>query len=145
MAGFRFVASNFELPTSNFVDSAFPDYRVSMTTPEQSFERHAKVVPLYHYVTYGILLVYLVWALWRLVVAPGIDTAMTVLLAIAIALIAFYARAFAVRVQDRVIRLEMRLRLQSLMSADQRARINDLSVAQCVALRFASDAELPGL
>lgn len=116
-----------------------------MATSEQSFERHAKVVPLYHYVTYGILLIYLIYAIWHLAVAPGIDSAMTVLLTIAIALIAFYARVFAVRVQDRVIRLEMRLRLQSLMAADERSRINDLSVAQCVALRFASDAELPEL
>ena len=67
------------------------------------------------------------------------------LVALALLLLALYARMFALAVQDRVIRLEMQLRLQNLLPADLRPRIPDFTVSQLVALRFASDAELPDL
>ena len=67
------------------------------------------------------------------------------LLAIALVLLFFYARVFALTVQDRVIRLEMRLRLTQLLPADLQSRVNDFTVAQLVGLRFASDQELPDL
>ncbi len=112
---------------------------------EQSFENHAKIVPGYHYFVFGVLALNLLWALYRLVVAPGIGTAIAVLLALALAAIAFYALIFALAVQDRVIRLEMRLRLRELLPADLVPRIGELKRGQFVALRFASDAELPDL
>jgi hypothetical protein len=57
----------------------------------------------------------------------------------------FLARVFALKVQDRVIRLEERLRMERLLPADLQARIEEFSVPQLVGLRFASDAELPEL
>lgn len=54
-------------------------------------------------------------------------------------------RIFALTVQDRVIRLEMRLRLRELLPAGLQPGIPEFSVSQLVALRFASDAQLPEL
>lgn len=67
------------------------------------------------------------------------------MLALAFFLLAFYARTFALLVQDRLIRLEMRLRMLQFLPQELRPRIPDFTVDQMVALRFASDAELPGL
>jgi Family of unknown function (DUF6526) len=65
--------------------------------------------------------------------------------AVALLLLALFARLFALTVQDRVIRLEMRLRLTEILSADLRPRIPEFTARQLVSLRFASDAELPAL
>ena len=55
------------------------------------------------------------------------------------------ARLMALTVQDRVIRLEMRIRLKEVLPADLRSRVGELTPAQLIGLRFASDAELPEL
>jgi hypothetical protein len=55
------------------------------------------------------------------------------------------ARQFVVTLQDRVIRLEMRVRMNDVLPAELRARANQLTVRQLIALRFAGDAELPAL
>jgi hypothetical protein len=68
-----------------------------------------------------------------------------ILLAIALLLFALLARIFAITVQDRVIRLEMRLRMAEILPAELRPHISEFTVGQMCALRFASDAELPAL
>jgi len=114
-------------------------------TASQSYENHTRVVPAYHVVTFGILAINLLWQLYRVVTIPSVETIMAGAVAVALVLLAFYARIFALTVQDRVIRLEMRLRLRELLPPDLRPRIHELTVPQLVALRFASDAELPEL
>lgn len=114
-----------------------------MTT--QNFENHTKLVPAFHFVVLPILGVNLVWSIIRIVHVLNGESVISLLLAIAFILLALYARLFALSVQDRLIRLEMQLRMQQLLPADLKARIPEFTVAQLVSLRFASDAELPGL
>ena len=116
-----------------------------MSDGTQSFAHHARWVPPFHFVVLPILLVNLVWSLWQVFKAPAWPTLLAVFVAFALLVMAIYARTFALAVQDRVIRLEMRLRLERLLSADLHARIPGFSVEQLVGLRFASDDELPAL
>ncbi len=111
----------------------------------QSFQNHSRIVPGFHYVAFPIFTLNLMWSLYRLGRGFTLDAAVGVLLAAGLILLFFYARVFALTVQDRVIRLEMRLRLAQLLPADLRGRMDEFTVGQLVSLRFASDAELPAL
>jgi Family of unknown function (DUF6526) len=113
--------------------------------PTQGFKNHAKVVPAYHFVALPILVVNFVWTLKVAVKVQSFGSIVAFLVSVALIIMFFCARRFALAVQDRVIRLEMQLRLQRVLPADLQTSIPALTVAQLVALRFASDAELPGL
>jgi len=112
---------------------------------EQSYASHAKNVPLFHYVLLPILMVNLVFSAYRVWQEPGMASLWTLVMAFAFILTALFARVFALRAQDRLIRLEERMRMRELLPADMQARINDFTPDQLVAIRFASDAELPAL
>lgn len=111
----------------------------------QNFENHAKFVPAYHIGALGIFVINFFWRVYQVIHAPSAETGISLLLAIGFLLLFFFARIFALTVQDRVIRLEMRLRMQQLLPADLRSRTGEFSVGQLVSLRFASDEELPEL
>jgi hypothetical protein len=96
-------------------------------------------------ITFPILAVLFFWSAWRVVAGFSVDRLMFLLLTVATLVLLFLARIFALTVQDRVIRLEMRLKMAELLPADLRPRINELTPKQLVALRFASDEELPDL
>lgn len=111
----------------------------------QSFEQHTRIVPGFHYLTLGILAVNLIWT-WGVAIRNFSWGALVgAALALALALLAFYSRIFALTVQDRVIRLEEQLRMERLLPPDLKPRIAEFTAGQFVALRFASDAELPAL
>jgi hypothetical protein len=113
---------------------------------EQNFKNHTKLVPAFHFYTLGILLINFGWSIYRWRAAEfSIDGLWGILVAVALFLLAFYTRTFAMKVQDRVIRLEERLRYERLLPADLQARSAELDIHQIVALRFACDAELPAL
>lgn len=115
---------------------------------EQSYRNHRKFVPAFHFLAFGILVLNLVWAVWRLFQGAGLplaDRIWGVAMAVALLLVIWYARTFPLVVQDRVIRLEERLRLAQLLPPDLVPRIGELSTGQLVALRFASDEEIPDL
>ena len=111
----------------------------------QNFENHAKFVPGFHIGVLGIFAINQIASVVRLVRNISVDNAISLLTAVGLILCALFARMFALTVQDRVIRLEMRLRMERLLPADLRARIPEFSVGQLVSLRFAGDGELPDL
>jgi hypothetical protein len=111
----------------------------------QNFENHAKFVPTFHFVVMPILTINFGWSIYRLAHAFSGNSVVALLVAVALILMSFHSRIFALSVQDRVIRLEMQLRMQQALPADLRPRIPQFTVGQLVSLRFASDAELPEL
>jgi hypothetical protein len=111
----------------------------------QNFANHRRIVPLYHFATFGILALNLIWRLVALVRWTSWTAALDLLVALALLGLFFFTRIFALTVQDRVIRLEMRLRLEEILPADLKGRIGELGPGQLVALRFASDAEMADL
>ena len=115
-----------------------------MSETTQSYENHRQRRPVY-LALYAVFFADIVWATWHAIQAPGFATVLAVITAIALLVLTFYARVFALVVQDRLIRLEMRLRMRELLPAALHARIHEFTKAQLVALRFASDAELPAL
>jgi hypothetical protein len=118
---------------------------MSNESASQSFKNHAKYVPLFHFVAVPILVTNFVWSAYRAFIRPGWETALAALVAAALVITVFLARVFALRVQDRVIRLEMRLRMREVLPADLHPRIGEFTAGQLVALRFAGDRELPAL
>jgi len=111
---------------------------------EQNFANHGKFFPPFHFFVIPVLTINLVHALY-VGGKSGFSLAgfLQVLVAFALPLGFLSARMMALKVQDRVIRLEEQLRFDRLLPSDLRTRIGEFSVDQCIALRFASDSELP--
>jgi hypothetical protein len=116
-----------------------------MAAAHQNVSNHARYVPGYHFVLSALLLGVLGWQIYYLAIRPSLGTALGMVLAVALVLMYWYTRVFALTVQNRVIRLEERLRMAALLPPDLQRRVPDFSTGQLVALRFASDAELPAL
>jgi hypothetical protein len=111
----------------------------------QTYKNHGRIVPMYHIGVFGIFIVNFLWAVSRLRGGMSGDVVMDLVLAIGLLLLFFSVRPMVLRVQDRLIRLEMRLRLREVLPADLQAKIPTLTTSQLIALRFAGDTELPGL
>ena len=118
-----------------------------MTTaaPAQNYDNHRRFVPGFHGVAFGILAINFFYSLYLVVTAFSVASVITLLLAFGLIMVMLYARLFALGAQDRVIRLEERLRLQALLSPEQKGTIGKLTTEQLIALRFASDGEVGAL
>ena len=116
-----------------------------MAQPTQNLANHARYVPLYHFVLGAILAINLFVGGRALLRELTAERLLAFALGVGLLILFWYARAFSLAVQDRVIRLEMRLRLERVLPPAQFARFDEIGLRQVVALRFAGDAELPGL
>jgi Family of unknown function (DUF6526) len=113
---------------------------------EQNFANHAKTVPAFHLFVLPVLFLNVGWSVYRWKVSLwSLDGAIWVLTSVAILIGFLLARMFALSVQDRVIRMEERLRCERLLPQDLQPRIVEFEPGQLISLRFASDAELPAL
>ncbi len=116
-----------------------------MSTAPQSFANHAKYDPPFHFFLLPLAAIYIIVAVTQLVRHPGFASFWELVLALGFLVIIGRLRSYATHLQDRIIRLEERLRLSALLSQPLRSRIGELTERQLVGLRFASDAELPSL
>ena len=139
-----------------------------MSEPIQTRANHTRWDPAYHFFVMPVLALYFLWTVYRagyLAVVIGkhradftanqflhqallnylLPALAQMFVPAALLVLASKARSYALKVQDRVIRLEERQRLRKVLSAELAHRIPELTEAQLVALRFASDSELPAL
>ena len=122
---------------------------------EQNFSNHGKFVPMFHFFVIPVLIANVIWTVasasrilrHSAAISASLlaGLAFSILVSIALLLLAFLGRLFALGVQDRVIRLEERMRYERLLPHDLSPRIGEFTINQLVSLRFASDAELPAL
>jgi hypothetical protein len=111
----------------------------------QNFSNHSRLDPPVHFFVLPVFAITIIITLVHLVTHPGLPSAWVAILALAAAVAVVRIRLYALKVQDRIIRLEERLRLAIVLDKPLRAHIGEFSESQLVALRFASDAELPAL
>jgi uncharacterized membrane protein YciS (DUF1049 family) len=111
---------------------------------EQSLGNHTKWLPPFHFFVLPVLLINVGFALYGCGKAGfSVSSVLSVLVAAALLTGFLMARIMAIKVQDRLIRLVERLRLERLLAADLQPRIEEFTIDHLVAMRFASNAELP--
>jgi hypothetical protein len=108
----------------------------------QTYPSHRRYIPEFHFFALPILGINVILTVIELFRAPGFTTMWLVLLSLALVIAAWTARAMALRAQDRIIRLEERLRLERVLPPDLRGRLGQLTTSQLIALRFAPDSEV---
>jgi hypothetical protein len=115
------------------------------TASLQTLSNHVRRDPLFHFFLLPVLVISLGVSVHVCAHHPSFLTAWGIVFVIAVTVVALKARLYALKVQDRVIRLEERLRLAMLLPESRRPQIAKLSEDQLIGLRFASDEEIPAL
>lgn len=111
----------------------------------QTLANHARLDPLFHLFALPVTGITFIVAIVHAVRHPGWEQWWAVVFFAAVIIVTLKSRLYALRVQDRVIRLEERLRLANLLQEPLRSRLNELNEGQLIGLRFAPDAECPAL
>jgi hypothetical protein len=111
---------------------------------KQNYQNHVRYFPLFHFVLVPLLVLNLLYQSVRLYQEPNGDRGIFVIMSVVFVLMVLAARAQALKVQDRVIRLEETLRRREIIPAES-AIADGLPLSYVIALRFASDEELPDL
>ncbi len=112
---------------------------------QQNYRNHVRYFPLFHFVLFPLLTLNLIYQAVRLYQEPTLDRVVLTILSLVFVGMILAARVQALKVQDRVIRLEEHLRYREILPADLASRAMELSVGQLIALRFAADDELSDL
>jgi hypothetical protein len=114
----------------------------------QTYKNHGRLDPIYHMFLLPVLFLNFFFSIFTIIrhwpQHPHLF-GWWIVMSFALIILAFKARSYALKAQDRVIRLEERLRLARILPASEHHRINDIRCAQLIALRFAPDAELAPL
>jgi hypothetical protein len=111
----------------------------------QNFENHTRWHPAFHFFILPVMLINFFWAVVIFVKAPGWNAGWWIVVSLALVLLTTFVRTYSLKVQDRLIRLEEKLRYQQVLSPALAQQTSNLTVGQTVALRFAADEELEEL
>ena len=111
----------------------------------QNFANHTRWHPTFHFFVLPVMLINFFWAVVMFVKAPGWNAGWWIVVSLALALLTTFVRTYSLKVQDRLIRLEEKLRYQQVLSTPLKQQTSNLTVGQTVALRFAADEELEEL
>jgi hypothetical protein len=112
---------------------------------QQNFKNHGRLDPAFHFVLLLVLVANLIFAIFHLIYHWGdsrIASGWFLVLSLAVFIPVFKLRTYPLKVQDRVIRLEERLRLQALAPREWHSQIYRLTEDQLIGLRFAADDEV---
>ncbi len=116
-----------------------------MERKPQNYANHVKWDPQFHFFMAPVALAAVIVAIVHLVRFPSVGSAWLLVFALGFLVTVSRVRAYGTQLQDRIIRLEERLRLSQVLEEPLRSRIGELSDKQLVGLRFAADGELPAL
>jgi hypothetical protein len=116
-----------------------------MTAKPQTFANHTRFDPLFHFFALPVFGISVIAAIVHFILHPGVRSGWLFVVSVAAVIAVLKLRLYALRNQDRIIRLEERLRLTTLLSEPLRSRIPELTETQLIGLRFACDAEVPSL
>jgi len=113
-----------------------------MADTAQTYANHTRWHGPFHFFVLPVMLINVIWAIVLFVKAPNATQGWWIVVSVALVVLAFLARTYSLKTQDRIIRLEERLRYRQLLPADLAGQTRALVLGQMIALRFASDAEL---
>ena len=111
----------------------------------QNFANHTRWHPPFHFFVLPVMLINFVWSVVEFVKAPGRTSGWLIVVSLALALLTSFVRTNSLKVQDRIIRLEEKLRYQQILSPAVMQKTSTLTAGQIIALRFAGDDELAAL
>lgn len=116
-----------------------------MADNPQTYANHTRWHAPFHFFVAPVMLINLFWSIVQLFRQPDWERGWWVVVSAALLVLTFLVRINPLKAQDRLIRLEERLRLHEVLPSDLAAQIGSLRTGQLVALRFAPDEELEGL
>ena len=111
----------------------------------QDFANHTRWDPPFHFFVLPVMLINFIWAIVQFVRIPGWNSGWWIVVSLALVLLTFLVRVNPLKAQDRIIRLEEKLRYQQLLSPALLQQTSALTPGQIIALRFAGDHELEEL